>query len=117
MSNNTLARVTFNEKFGLLSLWASIQNIKFICTSYSRTAAEQHQLYLDDKSECDGYNKISYHQLDRARDIAIVDDSGVIVNDYGDHPDYARLGEIWESLGGRWGGNFITFRDVFHYEL
>jgi len=117
MPNNTLARVEFNYKFGMLSVWAALQGIKFICTSYSRTAAEQNRLYLDGKSKCDGYENLSYHQLDRARDIAVVTAAGGIVNDYGDHPDYARLGEFWESLGGRWGGNFISFRDIFHFEL
>jgi len=115
--SNTLARVKFNQKFGLLSVWASIQGILFICTSYSRTAAEQHKLFLEGKSRCDGYEKISMHQLDRARDIAVVNGAGGIVNDYGDHPDYMRLGEVWEALGGRWGGSWENFRDIFHFEL
>lgn len=33
-----------------------------------RLAEEQHQLFLDGKSECDGYNNISNHQLGKALD-------------------------------------------------
>jgi len=116
--SNTFARVEFNQKFGMLSVYATIMEIPFICTSYSRTAAEQHRLFLvGGKTYCDGYEKISMHQLDRARDIAIVDETGAIVNDYGDHPSYAVLGEFWESLGGIWGGRWKDPYDIFHFEL
>ena len=114
--SNTIERVKFNQKFAMLTLHAMVNGINFICTSYSRTPAEQNALFKRGRSKCDGYENISYHQRDRARDIAIIDGNGLIVNDYGDHPDYAVLGEVWEALGGRWGGNFESFRDVFHYE-
>ena len=116
--NNTLKRAQFNFKFGVLSVYAGIKDIKFIhpLTGYSRTAEEQNELYLKGVSKCDGYEKVSMHQLDRARDLVIVDDKGNPINDYGDHPQYQVLGDFWESLGGRWGGNFSNFRDIFHFE-
>ena len=114
--SNTLKRVKFNQKFAELTFHAMVNGINFICTSYSRTPAEQNALFKAGKSLCDGYEKKSYHQLDRARDIVIIGEDGFIVNDYGDHPGYAVLGGFWEVLGGRWGGNFESFRDVFHYE-
>ena len=114
--SNTLERVKFNQKFAMLTLHAMVNGINFICTSYSRTPAEQNALFKRGLSRCDGYEKKSYHQLDRARDIAIIDKDELIANGYSDHPDYTVLGEVWELLGGRWGGNFEGFRDVFHYE-
>jgi hypothetical protein len=32
-------------------------------------------------------------------------------------PAYDRLGEIWESLGGKWGGSFKSLDDIYHLEL
>jgi hypothetical protein len=118
MSNNTLKRAEFNHKWGMLSTYALIQGIYFIHpdTGYSRTTEEQNKLFKDGRSKCDGYEKISMHQLDRARDIAIIDEQGNIVNNYGDHPSYEVLGKFWESLGGRWGGHFEKFKDIFHFE-
>ena len=114
--SNTLERIKFNQKFAMLTLNAMVNGINFICTSYTRTAEEQKLLFNKGLSRCDGHEKKSYHQLDRARDIVIIGEDGLPVNDYGDHPDYAVLGEAWESLAGRWGGNFEGFKDVFHYE-
>jgi hypothetical protein len=116
--NNTLKRARFNHKWGMLSVFAMIKEIQFIhpLDGYSRTASEQNALYNAGKSKCDGYVKVSMHQLDRARDIVIVDDKGNPVNKYGDHPNYAVLGKFWEDIGGRWGGNFTGFRDIFHFE-
>jgi len=116
--NNTLKRAQFNHKWGLLTVFAMIKEIQFIhpATGYSRTAEEQNALFQAGRSKCDGYEKISMHQLDRARDIVIVDEDGDPVNDYGDHPNYAVLGKFWEDIGGRWGGNFKGFYDVFHFE-
>ena len=116
--NNTLMRARFNQKWGMLSVFAMIKEIRFIhpLDGYSRTPEEQNALFRAGKSKCDGYIKESMHQKDRARDIVIVDDKGNPVNNYGDHPHYAVLGRFWEDIGGTWGGNFKTFRDVFHFE-
>ena len=120
--SNTQKRIEFNEKFGMLSVFARFVGIRFICTSYTRTAEEQKILFDKDLSERDGIIKVSYHQLDRARDIAIIGEDGNVINDYKDHPSYTVLGEFWESLGGRWGGRWYKegktkFNDIFHFEL
>ena len=114
--NNTLKRCKFNVMFGVLSVYASLKNIKFICTSYTRTAAEQNALFKGGLSQCDGYKKTSYHQKDRARDIVIIDTKGNPVNNFGYHPDYTVLGMFWESLGGVWGGKWPNFKDIFHFQ-
>jgi len=116
--NNTLKRAKFNHKWGLLSTYAAIKDIYFIHPrdGYSRTPEEQNALFNAGKSKCDGYKKVSMHQLDRARDIAIIDDKGNVVNNYGDHPNYAVLGKFWEDIGGTYGGFWKKFRDIFHFE-
>jgi hypothetical protein len=116
--NNTIKRAEFNHKWGMLSTYALIKGIYFIhpLDGYSRTAEEQNALYNAGKSKRDGYTKVSMHQLDRARDIAIIDEKGRVVNDYGDHPNYEVLGKFWESIGGTWGGRWEGFRDIFHFE-
>jgi len=118
MPNNTLLRCQFNYKFGMLSVYASIKDIKFICTAYTRTAPEQNKFFKDGKSNCDGYKKISKHQLDRARDIVIIDDKG---NPIWDCPEYLVLGQFWESMGGTWGLRWYEqgktkFKDHFHFQ-
>lgn len=117
--NNTLKRARFNHKWGMLSVYAMIKDIYFIhpLDGYSRTPEEQFALFSAGKSKCDGYKKKSMHQLDRARDIAIIDDKGNVVNKYGDHPNYEVLGKFWEDIGGTWGGRWDDPWDIFHFEL
>lgn len=31
--------------------------------------------------------------------------------------DYKKIGEYWESIGGRWGGHFKGFPDYGHFEF
>jgi len=113
-NSNTRKRAIFNQKFALLTLYAQTQNIDFICTSYTRTAGEQHKLYLEGKSQCDGYDKKSFHQKDRARDIVIIDPNNKPI--WNHIPEYDVLGAFWKSIGGRWGGDWISLDDIYHFE-
>ena len=118
--SNTALRVEFNYKFGLLSVYAGIIGIRFICTSYTRTPAEQNKLFREGKSGCDGYDEKSYHQLDRARDIVIVDkvDDKSNIPVWERNKDYELLGKFWRSIDGRWGGDWenMDFDDIYHFE-
>jgi len=124
--SNTEYRVEFIRKDSSLGLYAWLKDIAYIETWYHRTPEQQNELYQKGRTEpggivtyCDGYSKISYHQLWRAKDIGILDGSGHL--EYENIPKetldkYAILGKFWENLGGRWGGNFKNFRDIFHFE-
>ena len=117
--SNTTYRVEFIYKVGHLFLFASLHSIKLITPQdgWMRTAERQNELFKEGKSKRDGYKKKSMHQLGRAVDIAIIDEEGEVINEYGDHPYYEKLGKFWEeSMGGQWGGNFEGFRDVFHFQ-
>ncbi|MFW6132220.1 MAG: M15 family metallopeptidase [Candidatus Aminicenantaceae bacterium] len=112
--SNTRQRAVFNQKFALLSLYAKTQDIDFIIFSYTRTPEEQKKLFDEGKSKCDGYDKISYHQKDRARDIVIIDSSNTPI--WNHIPEYDVLGKFWKSIGGRWGGDWSSLEDIYHFE-
>ena len=112
--SNTQLRIDFEERWGLFVFKAFlIEDIEFICTSFIRTAEEQNKLFKDGKSKCDGYIKISFHQKARARDLVIIKDGKAT---WKHTPEYDKLGEIWESMGGKWGGSFKGFKDIFHFQ-
>jgi hypothetical protein len=112
----TAKRAEFNRIFGLMSVYADCKGIRFIHDNYGyyRTPEQQRHLYDEGRSKCDGVKKLSKHQYHLARDIYIINDKDEI--NFDDAP-YRVLGEFWESVGGRWGGNFAGFKDIFHYEL
>ena len=113
---NTLLRAEFNAMFGKLTVFATDNNIKFIhgVDSYYRTQVQQKALFDEGKSKCDGTKILSKHQSHLARDIFVINDKSEIV--WADAP-YWILGVYWEKLGGKWGGSFGGFKDIFHYEL
>ncbi len=84
-----------------------------------RTAEEQSQLFIDNKSKCDGFIKKSYHQTGLAVDIyAYVDgkaswDEKHLTLIAGHILGTAnRLGYELE-----WGGNWESFIDMPHFQL
>lgn len=64
----------------------------------------------------------SFHAYGRAFDIAVVNKHGKI--DWGENvdwnsdgiSDWNQLGELGESIGLEWGGNFSSLRDIPHYQ-
>ena len=116
---NTEKRIKFLQMFGAFITQAKAENIEFIVWTVYRSAQEQNLLYQQGRSKpgqkvtnCDGYNTISNHQRWLAVDILIIDEDGSQV--WERTPEYDRLGEIWTSLGGRWGGQW---NDCYHFEL
>ena len=112
--SNTALRAEFVEMLGLLFSYATRIGCRLILTSVHRTAEEQKRLFDEGKSKLDGYVKKSRHQLWRAVDVCIIDDQN---RPRWEHDDYARLGEYWKSIGGTWGGDWVSLNDVYHFEL
>jgi len=113
-------RINFEYNFAVLTLRAKVKNIRLITTSFLRTAPQQLKLFIQKRSNCDGYKSKSKHQLGRARDLLIIDKVGLEVWDH--VPEYDILGETWESLGGTWGGRWYKdgktkFDDCYHFEM
>jgi hypothetical protein len=108
--------------FSRLVQQANLDNIEFIVWTFYRSPADQNYLYQQGRTRpggiitnCDGYINKSKHQEWLAIDILIVRYG----TDLWTHePEYDRLGEIWEALGGTWGGKFHSPQaDIFHFEL
>jgi len=108
-------RVDFLAKIAKLILRAELGGIPLLCFYYHRTAEDQNRLFKEGKSNCDGYKKISKHQVWRAMDFVILDDDGKCI--WNHEARYEVLGEIWESLGGTWGGRWDSLKDLYHFEL
>lgn len=84
-----------------------------------RTADDQHKLFLQGVSKCDGYNKKSYHQSGNAFDVyAYVNGKASWDKNHlkaiADH-----LIEIAKNDGIKlgWGGDFKSFYDGAHFEI
>lgn len=92
-----------------------------------RTPEEQNQLFKEDYSQCDGYEKISKHQSGDAIDLNVFVGSKMI-----DNKEmlcvvagvmFACASEL--NIKIRWGGNWDSdgdirdnkFNDLFHYEI
>lgn len=87
-------------------------------SSTLRTCAEQRDLYArgrgtDTRPRVTGADGCrSWHVWGRAVDLYVMQDGRIVEN--GNDPRYAKLGEIAESLGMRWGGRF---GDPGHFEF
>ena len=84
-----------------------------------RTAERQNQLYLERKSQRDGYKKLSRHQSGRALDFYALRD-GKASYEPGDLAQVAAAFlQAANILGHRveWGGLWKSFRDMPHIEL
>jgi len=108
-------RRIFAIRLSNLLLLAETASIPIVIFAYYRTAEEQHKLFLEKKSKCDGYQRRSKHQDWLACDIGIVNAEGT--DFLWTDERYRKLGELGESLGLTWGGRWASLNDVYHFEL
>lgn len=121
---STQKRIRFLQLLALLIQRAVLEDppIEFIVWTFYRSPNDQNFLYQQGRTRpgkiitnCDGHLSQSKHQQWLAMDILIIENG---TQAWERTPEYERLGEIWESLGGRWGGNFTSpGSDCFHFEL
>jgi len=107
-------RIRFFQMIGQLTVQAKAAGIAIMPTAFYRTAEQQAKLFAEGKSRCDGVIKKSKHQSWLAMDFVIMRDGGPVWQDV---PEYETLGGIWNELGGIWGGYWMEFKDIFHFEL
>ena len=108
-------RYLFAKKLAALIMLADAHNIRIAPFAVFRTAEEQHRLYLEGKTACDGYVKKSKHQSWLACDMAILSDDGT--DFLWVDTRYDKLGELAEKLGLTCGGRWNTIVDIYHVEL
>ena len=82
-----------------------------------RTCAQQNAIYAQGRGEggeiatyASGCK--SWHVLGRALDVDPVDGSGRMQP----ASTYKTAGDLWQSMGGKWGGYFPGFPDIGHFE-
>jgi peptidoglycan L-alanyl-D-glutamate endopeptidase CwlK len=112
--NSTETRLNFIYMISKLVIEANLKKIKIMPTAFYRSPEEVRQLFLEGKSEVDGYIKKSKHQLWRAMDFVVIKEGVPIWTRI---PEYETLGQIWENMGGVWGGRWKSLNDVFHFEI
>jgi hypothetical protein len=99
----------FTSKLAELIVRANLEGIKVSLRDVRRTPEEQHRRVQEGTSMTMG----SKHLLSLAADLVVVKDRMAVLKDC---EEYHRLGEIWEMLGGIWGGSWSQFKDIFHFE-
>ncbi len=115
---NTQKRIKFLRLLARFISQAGAEGIEFIVWTFYRSPTDQNYLYQQGRTRsgqiitnCDGYLTLSKHQSWLAVDLLIIEDGAQV---WERTPEYERLGEIWVSLGGRWGGDW---NDCYHFEL
>lgn len=115
---NTKKRIRFIQLLALFIQKATLEGIEFIWWTVYRSPQDQNFLYQQGRTrpgkiitQCDGQIKQSKHTQWLAVDILIIKDDASV---WERTAEYDRLGEIWQALGGCWGGEW---GDVFHFEL
>jgi len=89
-----------------------------------RVAAEQYKLFQKGVSKCDGYKKMSKHQLGIAFDFAVYDDKGKPTWSKSFHYKYEEVADHFIKVAKErynvtlvWGGRFKNFTDRPHMQI
>jgi len=109
-----IARLTFQQMCEKLEAHARETGIYIVRSYCRRTDHEQARMVETGASE----TMDSRHIYALAQDYVLLED----LLEYREVTDPAderwlRLGEIWESLGGVWGGRWETLQDAGHMEF
>jgi hypothetical protein len=121
---NKLQAITWDTRLQVHKLARIVPQLDLVVRSARRTCQEQQELYGIGRTYNLSSSPVTYargcqswHVSGRAVDLDLRaagtnQDAGICAN-------YAVLGEIWEQLGGRWGGRFGGFGacgDAGHFE-
>jgi hypothetical protein len=106
-------RILFFRAIGELVRRAAEKGIELMPFGFHHTLEEDLKYFQEGKSRIDPTKKPTKHMLWLAMDMVIIKDGFAAWDRI---PEYEILGEIWESLGGRWGGRWASLGDIYHYE-
>jgi len=106
-------RILFFRAIGELVRRAAGKGIELLPFAYYRSLEEELKNFQEGKSLIDPTKRPTRHMVWLALDGVIIKDGKAVWDRI---PEYEILGEIWESLGGRWGGRWPSLGDVFHFE-
>jgi len=90
--------------------------IDLLITSSYRSIAEQNKLYAQGRTTpgaivTKAKGGQSFHNFKVAFDVCPLV-GGKLAWNY----DFKKIGKIWESLDGEWGGNWVSFKDMPHMQ-
>ncbi|MBW2672671.1 MAG: M15 family metallopeptidase [Deltaproteobacteria bacterium] len=105
----TERRVVFFQKVAQLIRELGIEGHSMMPFCFYRSRAKQLLMRARGLSKV----KRSKHQDWLAIDLVLIRHG---VPYWSDCPEYTRAGEIWESLGGVWGGRWKDPHDIYHFE-
>ncbi len=108
--NNAEKRVKFFQLIAQLILDCKNSGIELMPTCYHRTIDEQIRLFKQGKSK----TLKSKHLNWLAMDFVLIKNGEPV---WSRTQEYEKAGEIWESLGGTWGGRWDKLNDIYHFEL
>lgn len=122
VSKRTLKNLSgVNSKLALIvGMVLARDKVDLTIISGFRTAQKQNKIFLDGRSQLDGYNKISYHQTGNAIDFIPYP---FVINDWRDVNKFVLIGQelklAAKHLGFNYsyGGDWKTFKDYGHFEL
>ncbi len=107
---NTEKRVKFFQMIAELVLKCKNEGIELMPTCFNRTLEEQISLVKQGKSK----TLKSKHLNWLAMDFVIIKNGNPVWERI---PEYEKAGEIWEQLGGTWGGRWAKLNDIYHFEF
>ena len=113
----TEKRIYFFRKISQLIEMAFIEDIQLMPFRFYATYEEEKKYFLEGKSHIDPDNHPTKHQLWLAMDFVIIED-GIPI--WTRNAKYEWLGKTWKELTvgqGRWGGDWTSLNDVYHFEL
>jgi len=113
MMNFNQRRILFFRAIGELVRRAAEKGIELMPFGFNHTLEEDLKYFQEGKSLIDPTKKATKHMLWLAMDFIIIKDGKAVWDRI---PEYEILGQIWENLGGRWGGRWASLNDIFHYE-
>jgi hypothetical protein len=111
--SSTEKQVRFELATAKLVIQASIDGIELICFRFISTMAEDLAYFNQGKSEIDPRITPTMHMQRLAKDFAVIVDGKIL---WDRNLAYDRVGEIAESLGLRWGGEWKSLGDIYHVE-
>ena len=82
-----------------------------------RTVEEQQELFKQNRSRCDGINKISKHQTKNAVDIIPYPINWEDINKFYEVAGCIKTISNQQGLKINWGGDWKSFKDYPHWEI
>lgn len=106
-------RVLFFRAIGELVRRAAEKGIELMPFGFYHSLEQDLKLFQEGKSQIDPTKKATNHMIWLAMDFVIIKLNKAVWDRI---PEYEILGQIWESIGGRWGGRWTSLDDIYHYE-